>query len=55
MLSYKRLGNATNVNTYAKGQSVFYEICDSDCILTINQPTSEKWSMAHLMKKDLMD
>ena len=50
----ERLGNATNVNTYAKGQSVFYEICDLDgIILTINQPcTLQKNGAWHALNED---
>ena len=50
----ERLGNATNVNTYARGQSVFYEICDLDgIILTINQPcTLQKNGAWHALNED---
>ena len=53
----ERLGNATNVNTYAKGQSVFYEICDLDgIILTINQPcTLQKNGAWHALNEDRFD
>ena len=50
----ERLGNATNVNTYARGQSVFYEICDpKGVILTINQPcTLQKNGAWHALNED---
>lgn len=35
----QRVKNATSVNLYSKGQSVFYDICDSNgVIISINQP-----------------
>ena len=52
-----RLSNATRVNTYNRGQSIFYDICDiSGTILTINQPcTLQKNGAWHALNEDRFD